>query len=192
HIPGPRHGAHDARNLVRHPIQLVKIGTEDVDRHERGLARERLAEPVREKCQYLGLQVRIVRDHIAYGRLRLLLGAPRHALELDVELAAVRFPRVLTRFGTTDGLLDGEDSRDGEQVARQPRAGRLHRLERSAACGSVRVSNSSAAAGVTVNATTSDASVARLNDAASGPKKLPCNPDSISIGASTRTTTNVA
>ena len=76
-----------------------------------------------------------MRDHIAYGRLRLLLGAARHALELDVELAAVRFPRVLTRFGTTDGLLDGEDSRDGEQVARQPRAGRLHRLERSAGCG---------------------------------------------------------
>ena len=48
------------------------------------------------------------------------------------------------------------------------------------------------AAGVTVSATTSEASVAKMKDAARGAKKWPCKPDRNNIGVNTSTTTKVA
>ncbi len=85
------------------------------------------------------------------------------------------------------------------------RAGKAHQRLRSrswaafrrcsqpaSGCGSARVNISKAAAGVTVIATTSDASVAMMNAAASGLKNFPCSPDSNNMGVSTSTTTNVA
>ena len=116
-------------------VQRVEIVAIDADDDGRGLAGDGLSDAVSEEGQHLRLDARELREGVADRFLDVLFLVARQRLQLDVELAPVRSPRVFAGLGAADLLLDGRDARVGQQLGRDASAEPPHLGQGRAGCG---------------------------------------------------------
>src|SRR6185312_7012013 len=111
-------------------VQRLQIVTEDLDGHLRRLAAEALADAIAEEGDDLSLDAGIAGEDLAQGPLRLRLIDRGIGLELDVQLAAMCAPGVLTRLRSSDLLLDAGDVRQREDLGADPLPKAQHLIQR--------------------------------------------------------------
>ncbi len=129
HVLGPWNGFDHGGDLVGDPIQLVEVVAKNIDRHQCGLAGQRLAQPIGQKGHHFGLEARIVIENRADRILCALLRTAGHVVQLDVELAAIRFPGVFTGLGTADLMFDAAYAGNRQKLPGYPFARTPHRFQ---------------------------------------------------------------